>query len=102
MEFGCCVKNSGETENLRKLYQFLRSVSDSNRLKIVCLLRSGPKCVCEIVAALRISDKLASHHLGRLKKAGILNDKRQGNFVFYSLDKSVIISYKKILNEIIK
>lgn len=102
MQFKCCAKNSGEAEDVGKTYEFLRAVADPNRLKILCVLQKGSKCVCEIVPAVGISDKLASHHLKQLKNAGLLIEKREGNFIRYSLNKKTIKEYKKILNQVIK
>lgn len=102
MQFKCCTKNSGEVENIGKLYDFLRVISDPNRLKILCILKGGSRCVCKIVPAVGISDKLASHHLKQLKKIGLLNEAREGNFIRYSLNKKAIKEYKKIFNKVIK
>jgi len=102
MKFDCCTKNSLEEKNIEKTFSFLRAISDPNRLKIVCVLRNGPKCVCEIVESIGISDKLASHHLKQLKNIDLLNEKREGNFIRYSLNKKAIQKYKKYFNQIIK
>ncbi len=101
MQFQCCAKNSKEQKEVEKTYAFLRAVSDPNRLKIICVLQTGPKCVCEIVPVVGISDKLASHHLKQLKNIGILAEKREGNFIRYSLNKKIIKEYKKIFNQVI-
>ncbi len=102
MQFKCCAKNSREVENISKVYDFLRVIADPNRLKILCVLRSGAKCVCEIVPAVEISDKLASHHLKQMKKLELLIEKRKGNFIYYSINKKVIKNYKILFNQIIK
>lgn len=102
MEFKCCAKNSTEAESIGQAYAFLRAISDSNRLKILCVLRSGSRCVCEIVPAVGISDKLVSHHLKQLKSVGLLKERREGNFIRYSLNKKAIREYKKIFNQVIK
>lgn len=102
MEFKCCGKNSQEAESVAKTYAFLRALADPNRLKILCVLQGGSKCVCEIVPAVGISDKLASHHLKQLKSIGLLTEQREGNFIRYGLDHKVIKNYKMILNKIIK
>lgn len=102
MEFKCCAKNLTEAEDVGKTYAFLRAIADPNRLKILCLLKSGSKCVCEIVPAVGISDKLASHHLKQLKKIGLLTEKREGNFIRYALDRKTIKNYKTLFNQIIK
>jgi ArsR family transcriptional regulator, arsenate/arsenite/antimonite-responsive transcriptional repressor len=102
MKFKCCAKSSAEADNIGKAYAFLRAIADPNRLKILCVLRSGPKCVCEIVPAVGISDKLASHHLKQLKNVGLLIEKREGNFIYYSINKKALKEYKQIFNQIIK
>lgn len=102
MEFSCCAKNSLEADNVQKTYAFLRTIADPNRLKILCLLRGGSRCVCEIFPATGISNKLASHHLKQLKNAGLIIEKREGKFVRYNLNKKSIKEQKKIFNQIIK
>lgn len=102
MEFRCCAKKSGEVKNVSKTYDFLRAIADPNRLKILCILQGGSKCVCEIVLAVGISDKLASHHLKQLKSIGLLTEERRGNFIYYGLDRKTIKDYKLIFNKIIK
>ncbi len=102
MEFKCCAKNSKKEHDVKKTYDFLRVISDANRLKILCLLQKGARCVCEIVPMVEISDKLASHHLKKMKSIGLLAEKREGNFIRYSLNRKVIKEYKKIFNQIIK
>jgi len=102
MEFNCCAENSSEAADIEETYRFLRAVADSNRLKILCILRDGPKCVCEIAPAAGISDKLASHHLRQLKTLGILNERREGTFAWYGLERGVIREYKKLLSRVIR
>ncbi|MFA6184311.1 MAG: metalloregulator ArsR/SmtB family transcription factor [Parcubacteria group bacterium] len=102
MEFKCCDGKFVKKECISKAYAFLRVISDKNRLQIICVLQGGSKYVCDIFPILGISEKLASHHLGKLKKIGLLNEKREGNFIRYGLNKKVIKDYKKIINQLIK
>jgi ArsR family transcriptional regulator len=102
VEFKCCAKNTSEQKNVLKTYIFLKAISDKNRLEMLCMLRNEPKCVCEIFSSMNISQKLASHHLGQLKEIGLLNKKREGNFIYYSLNRKAIREYKQIFNQVIK
>lgn len=102
MEFKCCAKNSLEVENIKRVHAFLKTISDPNRMKILCVLQNGSKCVCEIVAAVGISDKLVSHHIKQLKDIGLLIESREGKFIRYALDKKAIKEYKKLFNQVIK
>lgn len=101
MEFKCCAKNTSEQKDINETYNFLKVIANKNRLKILCILRENSKCVCEIFLAVGISQKLASHHLGQLKKAGLLTERREGNFIRYSLDRKIIKNYKSLFNQII-
>lgn len=102
MQFKCCAKNTAEQEDISRTYDFLKTIADKNRLKIICLLQKQSRCVCEIFPILGISQKLASHHLSQLKKYGLVRKERRGNFMYYSLDKKTIKLRKKIFNQIIK
>ena len=89
-------------KEVKKINEFLKIIADKNRLKILVFLKDSPKCVCQIFPFLKISQKLASHHLSQLKKLGLVNQERDGNFNFYSLDERVIKKYIKDLNFLIK
>jgi len=102
MEFHCCAKSSQESREIGKTYAFLRAISDPNRLKILCVLKNSPHCVCELVPIISISNKLVSHHLKQLKKIELVDEKRAGNFIRYSLNKKTLKEYKQIFNHIIK
>lgn len=102
MEFRCCARDSSEVDDIGETYRFLRAVADPTRLKILCILRGGPKCVCEIAASVGISEKLASHHLRQLRTLGVLNERREGTFVHYGLERGVIRKYKKLLSRVIR
>jgi ArsR family transcriptional regulator len=86
---------------INSVNDFLKIISDTNRFKILVFLKDKPQCVCKIFPMLKISQKLASHHLAQLRKLDLVNQERDGNFVYYSLNKKVIKKYKKLLNKFI-
>lgn len=61
-----------------------QALSDENRLRILELLGSGERCVCELVEALELSQSLLSFHLKTLREAGLVADRRDGRWVHYS------------------
>lgn len=67
-----------------------KALSDETRLRILKLLENGELCVCDIVAALDMIQPKISFHLGVLKDAGLIKDRRQGKWIHYSLDASDI------------
>lgn len=66
--------------------RFFKSLADPTRLKILLLIHQEEElCVCELMAALSEIQPKVSRNLALLKSAGILQDRRQGQWVFYRL-----------------
>jgi ArsR family transcriptional regulator len=71
--------------DLSRTARLCRALSDENRLRIVGMLTAGERCVCELTAALDLGQSLLSHHLKTLKDAGVVADRREGRWVYYTL-----------------
>lgn len=67
----------------------LRALADPDRLRIVNVLRDGPRAVKDIAAAVGAPFVNVSHHLKVLRAAGLVRDERQGRFIVYQLTASV-------------
>lgn len=77
---------AGESNRQKVLEaRVFKALSHPVRLKVVELLASGGKCVCEILPALGISQPNASQHLSILRAAGVVDSYRDGTRVMYSL-----------------
>ncbi len=63
----------------------LKLLSVPSRLNILLLLKQSPHCVCDIEAHTKLSQTLISHHMADLMKAGLVESKKQGKFIEYSL-----------------
>jgi ArsR family transcriptional regulator, arsenate/arsenite/antimonite-responsive transcriptional repressor len=98
----CCEKNSKELKEILKLKEFLKIVSDTNRLRILCLLSKKELCVCEIFEALQLPQNLVSHHLAKLEKMSLLKKRKEGTFIIYSINQKSLKQYKALFNQIIK
>ena len=70
--------------------ELLKALAAPERLKIVRFLADGPHNVTEIVDMLAIEAVNVSHHLTVLKHAKLIQSKKQGRFVWYSLRPSVL------------
>ncbi len=84
-------------ENNAKIFQAL---SDPNRLMIIEMLQSRERCACEILADLKIVQSTLSHHMKILCDSGIVNSRRHGKWIYYSLSNEVCEAAKNLLNEI--
>ena len=61
------------------------ALSDSTRLAIVEMLRDGERCVCDLQDELDAAQSRLSFHLRVLKEAGVLSDRREGRWSYYSI-----------------
>lgn len=96
----CCDKDD---QNLSLFADFLSVIAEVNRLKIICLLKDGKeKCVCELQEFLGLSQNLVSHHLKILRDFGILNNRKQGLNVFYSINDDELKKYISLLKQVMK
>ncbi len=82
---------------MRELIRVFKALSDETRIRMLKLLSEGELCVCEIMQALDISQSRASRNLGILKEAGLLVDRRDGQWVHYSLSKESVTDYAPLL-----
>lgn len=65
---------------------FFKALADDTRLRCLLLItQSNELCVCELMAALNETQPKISRHLAQLRKNGLLSDRRQGQWVFYTL-----------------
>jgi len=82
---------------MRDLAKAFKALSDETRIRMLKLLFEGELCVCEIMQVLEISQSRASRNLGILREAGLLKDRRDGQWVHYSLSKESVTSYAPLL-----
>jgi len=73
---------------MQNLLEIFKTLSDETRLRILKLLEEGELCVCGIVAALDMIQPKVSFHLGILKEAKFISDRRQGKWIYYRIDDS--------------
>jgi len=67
-----------------------RALSDPTRLRCLMLLqREGELCVCELTHALDESQPKISRHLAQLRESGVVDDRRQGQWVYYRLHEDL-------------
>ena len=62
-----------------------RALSDENRVRIIAALNGRELCVCEIIIMLRLSPSTVSKHLSILRNARLLNGRKEGRWMHYSL-----------------
>lgn len=86
---------------LTALVRAHKALGDETRLRIANLLaRRGELCVCDLEAILQISQSKASRHLGHLKRAGVVEDRRDRSWVYYRLAREPPPPVQRLVREL--
>ena len=72
------------------LQQTLKALSDPIRREILNLLKSGRMSAGDIASHFPVTDASISRHLSVLKEADLIRDAREGKFIFYDINASVL------------
>ncbi len=70
---------------MKDFIKVMKALSDPNRVRIVKLLQQRALCVCELQAALAVSQPTVSKHLKLLEEAGLVSFRKEGQWVNYFL-----------------
>lgn len=80
--------------------QFYKCLSDETRLRCLLLVQQEEElCVCELTEALDEIQPKVSRHLAQLRKCELLVDRRQGQWIFYSINPALPEWAKSVLEE---
>ena len=77
-----------------------KALSDPTRLMILDMLSFGELCACVILAQFQITQPTLSYHMKALCDSGLVNGRKQGKWMYYSLNGDVIKSAQVFLDEI--
>ena len=85
------ARDIGDASYFNTKARFFKALSDPTRLKIIKLLSVKEMCVCEVMAALNLTQPNASHHLNLLEREGIAEKRREGKWILYRLSTPNIL-----------
>lgn len=85
------------TEKAQRMAEFFSLLGDANRLRIISVLASKELCVCDLAAALDMSESAVSHQLRALRALRLVRYHKRGRKVFYRLqDNHVLELYRSV------
>jgi len=100
----CCglpvVLEQGWAEERARL---LKALADPTRLGMLAALRSAsePVCICDFTAALELTQPTISHHMARLREAGLVEFEKRGIWVYYRLNPDLPASAAALLETLL-
>jgi ArsR family transcriptional regulator len=84
--------------HIEEASRLFHALSEPTRLRILEQLKDGEQCVCELTEVFNTGQSRLSFHLRVLKEAGLINDRPEGRWMYYSLNAEGI----KALAEVVK
>ena len=97
----CCI-NKNTLKEVGQTAELLKVVAEENRLKILCTLKAGERCACDIADDIGIQQNLASHHLKALKDEGLIESRKEGLKVIYQINKRAVSKFNSLLNNFLQ
>jgi ArsR family transcriptional regulator, arsenate/arsenite/antimonite-responsive transcriptional repressor len=79
------VTPTAAAPDLDRAVELFHALSDATRLAILDMLRGGERCVCELQDELDAAQSRLSFHLKVLREAGLVSDRREGRWSYYSI-----------------
>jgi ArsR family transcriptional regulator len=87
-------------KNRKVTARWFHAFADETRLAIIERLSEGEQCVCDLTDMLDTSQSRLSFHLKTLKDAGIVKDRRDGRWIYYSLNAEEIQEVEEFLRSV--
>jgi len=88
-------------ETLDLCADILKAIAQPTRLRIIKLLQDGEHCVCEIFPAIGHEQSNTSRHLQMMLKSGILNQRKEGLKIYYSLRHPEVLAMVSLAERIV-
>jgi ArsR family transcriptional regulator len=84
--------------SLKKSVRLFHALSDQTRLALLDRLKGGEQCVCELMDTMKAAQSRLSFHLKVLKEAGLIRDRREGRWMYYSIDSDAIEELEAVVD----
>ncbi len=99
-----CVVAVAHPEWAERTAAILKALADRTRLGMVAALRSAdrPVCICDFTATYDLSQPTISHHMGRLRDAGLVESSRQGIWIYYRLRADLSPAVEQLLDAVLR
>lgn len=87
-------------KNYKEYALFMKALSDETRVKIFDMLSRGELCACKILEEFQITQPTLSYHMKTLCESGLVNSRKDGVWMKYSINKKGLDSLKNLFDNI--
>lgn len=87
--------------DIKRTAVIFKAFCDENRIQILQMLQSGEKCACKLLEDMNITQPTLSHHMKILCDSGIVEGRKEGKWMYYSISKAGIETARQYLDRLI-
>ena len=101
----CCQELvTGDGAWAQETAEILKALAEPTRLSMIAALwtAQAPVCICDFTAAFALSQPTISHHMGKLRAAGLVDSAKQGIWVYYRLREDLPASTLDLLGTLVE
>lgn len=98
----CTVDLMVPSDRAEEIADVMKALADPTRLQMVLALRDAkePACICDFTATFSLSQPTVSHHMAKLREAGLVEATRRGIWAYYRLKPHLPERVRKIIDAI--
>lgn len=99
----CCALPTVDTDWAERTATLMKALADPTRLTMVAALwkAESPVCICDFTADLELSQPTISHHMAKLKEAGLVESEKDGIWIYYRLRHDLQPETRRLLSQLI-
>jgi len=99
----CCALPKVNSAWAEQRAELMRALADPTRVTMLAALwkAEAPICICDFTAGLGLSQPTISHHIARLKEAGLVESEKRGIWIYYRLRDKMPTETRKLLSGLV-
>jgi DNA-binding transcriptional ArsR family regulator len=100
----CCELPVVKERWANQTSDLMKALADPTRLTMLASLwkAKAPICICDFTAGLGLSQPTISHHMAKLKAAGLVDSEKQGIWIYYRLSHNLTSVTRRVLGQVIE
>jgi DNA-binding transcriptional ArsR family regulator len=99
----CCELPEVDADWAESTAALLKAIADPTRLTMLAALwkARAPVCICDFVGSLELTQPTISHHVARLKEAGLVDSEKRGIWIYYRLNDTMPAQVRTLLTQLL-
>ena len=99
----CCELPEVDARWADRTSELMKALADPTRLTMMASLwkARAPICICDFTAGMDLSQPTISHHMAKLKEAGLVESEKRGIWIYYSLRTDLAVDTRRLLAQLI-